>query len=73
MHHMVKMQKGKTNNTWSVKKWEEFFVVDTEFLLFTDWCCFHYTMAEFMFQLEKDNTFSNLYFLIQTSLRTESD
>jgi len=29
-------------------------------------------MAEFMFQLEK-NTFSNLYFLTRTSLRTESD
>jgi len=30
-------------------------------------------LAEFVFRLEKDKTFSNLYFLIRTSLRTKLD
>jgi len=31
------------------------------------------TVAEFMLRLETENTFSNLYFLIRTTLRTELD
>jgi len=36
-------------------------------------CKFRSTVVEFMFRLKKVNTFSNQYFLIRTSLRTEWD